>query len=65
MAGIMDPHYFLSKADLLGWINETLSLRLSKVEDTANGAVACQIMDALHPGMVPFKKLVRVSVRAL
>jgi RP/EB family microtubule-associated protein len=57
MAGIMDPHYFLSKADLLGWINETLSLRLSKVEDTANGAVACQIMDALHPGMVPFKKL--------
>ena len=53
----MDSHYFLSKSELLGWINETLGLRLSKVEDTASGAVACQLMDALHPGVVPMKKV--------
>ena len=53
----MDSHYFLSKSELLGWINDTLSLRISKVEDTASGAVACQLMDALHPGVVPMKKI--------
>ncbi len=86
MAGIMDPHYFLSKSDILGWINETLGTRLTKgiqlsrvpvrkhlqmspsqlisfifsttVEECASGAIACQIMDALHPGVVQFKKVV-------
>lgn len=24
---------------------------------TANGAVACQLMDALYPGVVPIKKV--------
>lgn len=47
----MDPHYFLGRAEILGWINSTLSLRLTKVEDTANGAVACQLLDCLHPGV--------------
>mmetsp|Transcript_13995 Transcript_13995/g.30263 ORF Transcript_13995/g.30263 Transcript_13995/m.30263 type:complete len:275 (+) Transcript_13995:190-1014(+) len=53
----MDPHYFLSKSDLLNWINDTLGMRLTKIEETANGAVACQLMDALHPGVVPIKKV--------
>ena len=41
-----------------GWLNDTLGMRLQKVEDTASGAVACQIMDVLHPGVVPIKKVV-------
>lgn len=41
----------------MGWINETLGLRLSKVEDTCNGAVACQLLDALHPNTVPMQKV--------
>ena len=85
MTPMMDPHYFLSKGDILGegklktkkseenapwvvtcfcpyspmpgWLNDTLGTRIQKVEDTASGAVACQIMDALHPGMVPIKKV--------
>lgn len=43
-----DPHYFLGKTEILDWLNSTLSLNLQKVEDTANGAVACQLMDAIH-----------------
>ncbi len=61
MSSQMDPHYFLSKSDILGWINETLNLRLTKVEETANGAVACQMLDALHPGFVPMKKVVSMA----
>ncbi|KAJ9505337.1 hypothetical protein QJQ45_021836 [Haematococcus lacustris] len=39
------------------WINETLGTRVAKVEDTCNGSIACQMMDALHPGVVPLKKV--------
>eukprot|EP00201_Polytomella_parva_P018703 CAMPEP_0175063978 /NCGR_PEP_ID=MMETSP0052_2-20121109/15065_1 /TAXON_ID=51329 ORGANISM="Polytomella parva, Strain SAG 63-3" /NCGR_SAMPLE_ID=MMETSP0052_2 /ASSEMBLY_ACC=CAM_ASM_000194 /LENGTH=263 /DNA_ID=CAMNT_0016330253 /DNA_START=68 /DNA_END=859 /DNA_ORIENTATION=- len=56
-SGMMDPHYFLGRAEILGWINDTLGLRLSKVEETCNGAVACQLLDALHPNTVPLKKV--------
>ncbi|MEW5309082.1 MAG: hypothetical protein WDW38_000993 [Sanguina aurantia] len=55
--GMLDPHYFLGRAEILGWINDTLSLRLQKVEDTHNGAVACQLLDVLHAGAVPLKKV--------
>eukprot|EP00892_Ulva_mutabilis_P002204 jgi/Ulvmu1/11985/UM082_0064.1 len=49
--------YFVGRAELLSWINSTLGLQYTKVEQTHNGAVACQIMDALHPGMVPLSKV--------
>ncbi|KAL6764598.1 microtubule plus-end binding protein [Haematococcus lacustris] len=51
------PAFFLGRAELLGWINETLGTRVAKVEDTCNGSIACQMMDALHPGVVPLKKV--------
>ncbi|WIA17510.1 hypothetical protein OEZ85_014345 [Tetradesmus obliquus] len=49
--------YFVGRSELLSWINSTLGLRINKVEETANGAVACQLMDALFPGVVPMKKV--------
>ena len=39
---------FTPNSQLLAWINFTLGLSLQKIEDTANGAVACQLMDAIH-----------------
>jgi len=44
-------------ATMVGWLNDTLGTRIQKVEDTASGAISCQIMDALHPGLVPVKKV--------
>jgi len=49
--------YSMGRSELLGWINDTIGTRFSKIEDTANGATACQLMDALHPGIVPMKKV--------
>jgi len=43
----MDSAYFVSKGDLLNWINTTLYLNLTKVEQAAPGHIACQIMDAI------------------
>lgn len=57
MASSIDSAYFLGRGEILGWINSTLGLNLTKVEETCTGAVACQLMDALHPGVVPMKKV--------
>jgi hypothetical protein len=54
--GMMDSAYFVGRAELLQWINTTLSLNVNKVEETANGAVACQLMDVIHPNLVNMGK---------
>mmetsp|Transcript_2945 Transcript_2945/g.6833 ORF Transcript_2945/g.6833 Transcript_2945/m.6833 type:complete len:349 (+) Transcript_2945:400-1446(+) len=55
--GMMNEAYFVGRREIIDWLNELLSLNLSKVEETANGAVVCQVMDALFPGTVPMKKV--------
>ncbi|KAG9145271.1 hypothetical protein Leryth_008228 [Lithospermum erythrorhizon] len=55
--GIMDPAYFVGRSEILTWINSTLCLNLSKVEEACTGAVQCQLMDAVHPGIVPMHKV--------
>ncbi|KAI3799007.1 hypothetical protein L1987_34295 [Smallanthus sonchifolius] len=55
--GMMDAAYFVGRSEILAWINSTLQLNLSKVEEACSGAVHCQLMDAAHPGMVPMHKV--------
>ncbi|KAL6498234.1 hypothetical protein OROGR_028631 [Orobanche gracilis] len=55
--GMMDSAYFVGRSEILAWINSTLHLNLSKVEEACTGAVQCQLMDAAHPGMVPMHKV--------
>ncbi|GAB4852254.1 hypothetical protein Ancab_016446 [Ancistrocladus abbreviatus] len=55
--GMMDSAYFVGRSEILSWINSTLHLNLSKVEEAASGAVQCQLMDVAHPGIVPMHKV--------
>ncbi|PSC69446.1 microtubule-associated RP EB family member 1C [Micractinium conductrix] len=55
--GMMSDNMFTGKAGILGWLNSALQLRLERIEDTCNGAVACQLMDCLHPGSINMRKV--------
>ncbi|KAL3528363.1 hypothetical protein ACH5RR_007685 [Cinchona calisaya] len=55
--GMMDSAYFVGRNEILGWINATLQLNLSRIEEAASGAVQCQMMDMTYPGIVPMHKV--------
>ena len=55
--GIMDGAFFVGRKEIVEWVNSTLGLSLDKVEDTASGAVACQLFDIMHPNVVPMNKV--------
>jgi RP/EB family microtubule-associated protein len=60
--GMMSGCYFVGREELLKWVNELLGINYNKVEDVANGAAFCQIIDAIHPGTVA---LGRVNFNAI
>ncbi|RZC60846.1 hypothetical protein C5167_022587 [Papaver somniferum] len=55
--GMMDSAYFVGRNEILSWINATLQVNLSRVEEACSGAVQCQMMDMTHPGVVPMHKV--------
>lgn len=55
--GIMDEAYFVGRKAILAWIENTFHLSVAKIEDTASGAIACQIADAVFPKEVPMSKI--------
>ena len=59
--GMMDTAYFTSKSVILEWLNSTLKLNVTKIEQAGTGAIYCQLLDILHPGKV---KLSKVNWRA-
>jgi len=55
--GNTDSAYFVSSKEILDWINTTFKLSLAKIEQAANGAVYCQILDACHPSKIKMNKV--------
>ncbi|XP_061099912.1 microtubule-associated protein RP/EB family member 3-like isoform X2 [Conger conger] len=47
----------LSRHDMLAWVNDSLHLSYTKVEQLCSGAAYCQFMDMLFPGCVLLKKV--------
>ncbi|XP_015203404.1 microtubule-associated protein RP/EB family member 3 isoform X4 [Lepisosteus oculatus] len=47
----------LSRHDMLAWVNDSLQLNYTKVEQLCSGAAYCQFMDMLFPGCVHLKKV--------
>jgi RP/EB family microtubule-associated protein len=55
--GIMSGAFFVSRGELLSWLNDFLKLGYSRVEQVADGSAHCQVFDALFPGKVPLHKV--------
>lgn len=55
--GMMEGAFFVSRTEVLEWLNDLLQLSLTKVEQCASGAVYAQIIDAIFPGSFTFSKV--------
>lgn len=53
----MEGAFFVGRKEIMDWVNSSLDLNLAKVEDTASGAAACQLLDIMYPGQVPMHKV--------
>ncbi|GBF94649.1 phosphatidylinositol-4-phosphate 5-kinase [Raphidocelis subcapitata] len=57
-AGAGDPASpYVSKTDLIDWVNGVLQLQLTKLEQFASGAVFCQLLDAYYSNAVNINKV--------
>ena len=58
---MMEGAFFVPKSEILNWINNTLQLNLTKIEQLGTGAVYCQLFDMIFPNKI---KLSRVNWKA-
>jgi RP/EB family microtubule-associated protein len=54
---MMDGAYFTSRKEILDFLNTLLDLNLTKIEQTASGAVACQLTEYLFPNSIPMSRV--------
>uniref|UniRef100_A0A3Q3X4F5 Microtubule-associated protein RP/EB family member 3 n=1 Tax=Mola mola TaxID=94237 RepID=A0A3Q3X4F5_MOLML len=47
----------LSRHDMLAWVNDSLQLTYTKIEQLGSGAAYCQFMDMLFPGCILLRKV--------
>ncbi|KAM4771394.1 microtubule-associated protein RP/EB family member 3 isoform 2-T2 [Rhinophrynus dorsalis] len=47
----------LSRHDMLAWVNDSLQLNYTKIEQLCSGAAYCQFMDMLFPGCILLKRV--------
>ncbi|XP_077148011.1 microtubule-associated protein RP/EB family member 3 isoform X1 [Ranitomeya variabilis] len=47
----------LSRHDMLAWVNDSIQLNYTKIEQLCSGAAYCQFMDMLFPGCILLKKV--------
>ena len=52
----MNPGYFVSKNEIINWLNSILELKTEKIEQLGNAAY-CQVIEHLFPGSVPLQKV--------
>jgi RP/EB family microtubule-associated protein len=57
MTGMMDAAYFTGRKELLEFFNDLLDLNLKKIEETAPGAIACQLTELIFPGSIPMTRV--------
>ena len=57
LISVSDDSNFVSRKDIVAWVNGFLGLGYTRVEDTASAAAHCQLLDALYPGQVPLHQV--------
>lgn len=55
--GTMDGAYFVSRSELLQWVNTNFNQHISKIEELSTGAVFCQIFQNCMPGSLKISKV--------
>ena len=46
-----------SRFNIINWVNDTLLLPLTKIEELGAGNVYCQLLDAAYPQKIPLHKV--------
>lgn len=55
--GMIEGSFFVPKSDLISWVNSTLSLEITKIEQLGTGATYCKLIDAMFPGKVAMQRV--------
>ena len=55
--GIMSQAYFVSKTDIIAWINKILDVDMTRIEQLGTGAILCQLVDAFYPNVVAMQRV--------